>query len=55
VRDLESLLRRTLREDIELVLAVDEVAPVLVDPAQIELVLVNLVVNGRDAIARAAR
>jgi two-component system cell cycle sensor histidine kinase/response regulator CckA len=50
VRDLESLLRRTLREDIELVLRVDEVAPVLVDPAQIELVLVNLVVNGRDAI-----
>jgi len=50
VRDLESLLRRTLRQDIELVLSVDEVAPVLVDPAQIELVLVNLVVNGRDAI-----
>jgi two-component system, cell cycle sensor histidine kinase and response regulator CckA len=51
VRDLESLLRRTLREDIDLELHLDEVAPVLADPAQIELVLVNLVVNGRDAIA----
>lgn len=50
VRDLESLLRRTLREDIDLELRLDEVAPVLVDPAQIELVLGNLVVNGRDAI-----
>jgi signal transduction histidine kinase/ActR/RegA family two-component response regulator len=50
VRDLESLLRRTLREDIDLELHLDDVAPVFVDPAQIELVLVNLVVNGRDAI-----
>jgi two-component system cell cycle sensor histidine kinase/response regulator CckA len=51
VSDLESLLRRTLPEDIDLELRLDEVAsPVLVDPAQIELVLVNLVVNGRDAI-----
>ena len=50
VRDLEPLLRRTLREDIDLELRLDAVAPVLVDPAQIELVLVNLVVNGRDAI-----
>ncbi len=50
VRDLESLLRCTIREDIELELRLDDVARVLADPAQIELVLVNLVVNGRDAI-----
>jgi len=50
VRDLESLLRRTIREDIELELHTDGTTPVFADPAQIELVLVNLVVNARDAI-----
>jgi PAS domain S-box-containing protein len=51
VVDMESLLRRTIRENIELVLDVaDDVPPVLADPAEIEQVLLNLVVNARDAI-----
>jgi PAS domain S-box-containing protein len=51
VRDIESLLRRTIREDIELELDLhDDVPPVLADPAEIEQVLMNLVVNARDSI-----
>jgi two-component system cell cycle sensor histidine kinase/response regulator CckA len=51
VRDLESLLRRSLREDIHFDLELDASTPtVLADPAQMEQVLLNLVVNARDAI-----
>lgn len=50
VRDLESLLRRVVSEEIELALELDDAAPAIVaDPAQIEQVLLNLVVNSRDA------
>jgi CheY-like chemotaxis protein len=49
---MESLLRRTIRENIELVLDIaDDVPPVLADAAEIEQVLLNLVLNARDAIA----
>jgi PAS domain S-box-containing protein len=52
VRDLESLLRRSLREDILFDLELAEDTPrVIADPAQIEQVLLNLVVNARDAIS----
>ena len=48
---LETLLRRLVGEDVELV---TELAPgcgkVLVDPGQIEQVVMNLVVNARDAM-----
>ncbi len=51
VRDLESLLRRSVREDIHFDLELAEgTPPVLADPAQVEQVLLNLVVNARDAI-----
>lgn len=51
VGDLESLLRRTIREDIQLELDLaDGIPSVLADPAEIEQVLVNLVVNARDAM-----
>ena len=51
VSDLESLLRSAVSEDIELGLALDGDAPTVVaDPTQIEQVLVNLVVNSRDAM-----
>jgi len=51
VRDLESLLRSAVSEDIVLSLDLDDGAPsVVADPTQIEQVLVNLVVNSRDAM-----
>jgi PAS domain S-box-containing protein len=48
---VERLLRRVIGEDVEVVsrLSVDLV-PVLVDPTQIEQVLMNLVLNARDAM-----
>jgi len=51
VRDLESLLRRLIREDIELVTRL-ATQPVLVraDPAQLSQVIVNLAVNAEDAM-----
>jgi two-component system, cell cycle sensor histidine kinase and response regulator CckA len=51
VRGLESLLRRSLREDIDFALELaDMLPPIIADPAQMEQVLLNLVVNARDAI-----
>jgi PAS domain S-box-containing protein len=51
VSGIESLLRRLIREDIELrtVLAAD-LGTVKADPGQIEQVIVNLAVNARDAM-----
>jgi two-component system, cell cycle sensor histidine kinase and response regulator CckA len=51
VSDVEQLLRRTLGEHIELdsSLAAD-LRPVLIDPGQLEQILVNLAVNARDAM-----
>ncbi len=51
VSDVEQLLRRTLGEHVELdsSLAAD-LRPVLIDPGQLEQILVNLAVNARDAM-----
>ncbi|MGH9475892.1 MAG: PAS domain S-box protein [Terriglobales bacterium] len=56
VRDLEPLLRRSISEDIELtcVLA-PELPPVKADPSQLDQVLMNLVVNARDAMPGGGR
>jgi PAS domain S-box-containing protein len=54
VRDLEKLLRRAVGEHVELRLELaDELPPVSADAAQLEQVLVNLVVNARDAVVDA--
>ena len=49
--NLEPILRRLLREDIELTIMRDEgLWPVKVDPSQLEQVVMNLMVNARDAM-----
>ncbi len=54
IRDMENMLRRTIREDITLSLNLPE-QPIYVeiDKGQFEQVIMNLVVNARDAITGA--
>jgi two-component system, cell cycle sensor histidine kinase and response regulator CckA len=56
LRDLERMLRRLLGEDIELVMSLaPNLECVKVDPAQIEQVVLNLVINARDALESGGR
>jgi signal transduction histidine kinase/CheY-like chemotaxis protein len=51
IGDLERLLRRLVGAEIRFVIDADpEAGTVLVDPGQLEQVVLNLVVNGRDAM-----
>jgi PAS domain S-box-containing protein len=51
VRGIEGLLRRIIGEDVRLEVRLgSDLAPVLIDPAQLEQVLMNLAVNARDAM-----
>ncbi|HXF59084.1 MAG TPA: ATP-binding protein, partial [Candidatus Saccharimonadales bacterium] len=51
VHELGKMLRRLIGEDIELTMSCEEPASmILADPGQIEQVIINLVVNARDAM-----
>jgi CheY-like chemotaxis protein len=51
VRDMEKILQRLIGENIELIGNLDDdVWPVLADPSQISQVIMNLAINGRDAM-----
>ncbi|MCU0623006.1 MAG: ATP-binding protein [Gemmatimonadaceae bacterium] len=55
VADLEPMLRRLLPPRIALELRVEATPPVTIDPVHVEQVVLNLVVNARDAIAHDGR
>ena len=56
VRGMEPMLQRLIREDVELVVRLDAPRPwIHADAGQMEQVVINLVVNARDAMPRGGR
>jgi PAS domain S-box-containing protein len=55
VKGMEKMLRRLIGEDIELRTAYSAAWPVKADPSQLEQVVLNMAVNGRDAMPRGGR
>src|SRR5207248_11701980 len=52
VSDTRNLLSRLIRENIRLVFHLaDDLGKVKIDPTQVQQILLNLVLNGRDAMA----
>lgn len=56
VIEMEKILRRLIGEDIEVVFTLsDDLGLVKADPGQIQQVILNLAVNGRDAMSRGGK
>lgn len=56
VRDVEKMLRRVIGENIEVVIKLDDrIKNIKVDQGQMEQVIMNLVVNARDALPRGGK
>lgn len=56
LKDLDKMLRRLIGEDIDLVTAIDaDLWKIVADPGQIEQIVMNLVVNARDAMPTGGR
>jgi PAS domain S-box-containing protein len=56
VAGMDQLLRRLIGEDVEFVTRLDpDLGRVRIDPSQVEQIIMNLVVNARDALPRGGR
>jgi hypothetical protein len=56
LEEMDRMLRRLLVEDIEVVTGIDKnLAQVKIDPTQVQQVIMNLVVNARDAMPRGGK
>jgi PAS domain S-box-containing protein len=56
LRDIEKMLRRVINEDIEMIIELEEdLGKIKTDPGQIEQVVINLVVNAKDAMPNGGR
>ena len=55
VSDMSKMLRRLIGENIEMTTVIGEPTPINADPGQLEQVLMNLVVNARDAMPNGGR
>ncbi len=56
ILEMERLVRRLMREDIELSARLDpSIGPIRIDPGQLDQVLMNLIINARDSITSSGR